>query len=148
MRLSSDSRPPWYPAHMVRISLVEASPSVPVSTACDVELLLEGRLAGLRDGLGIRIADHAQRDHVSDEVLANRRLAVDALVHLRLRVAGLVALVVPVPPVAVHIDDDVTPPAASELHRQLDDLSDRIRVLAVHVEHRDLEQLGDVRRVA
>ena len=70
------------------------------------------------------------------------------LVHQRLGERRLVALVVAVPAVADHVDDDVLAERLAELERQLGDVDDRLGILAVDVEDRHLDHLGDVGAVA
>jgi hypothetical protein len=65
----------------------------------------------------------------------------------RLRERRLVALVVAVTAVAVHVDHDVAQERVAKVHRQPHDLRDGLRILAVDVEIRDLQQLRDVGRV-
>ena len=66
-------------------------------------------------------------------------LLLDPPVHDRLREGWLVALVVAVPPVAVHVDDDVALELRAEVHRERDGLSDALGILAVDVEYRRVE---------
>ncbi len=70
------------------------------------------------------------------------------LVHQRLRERRLVALVVAVAAVADHVDDDVAAERLAEVERQLGDVDARLGVLAVDVEDRHLDHLGDVGAVA
>ncbi len=82
------------------------------------------------------------------EVAVAHALALrDRRVQQRLRERRLVALVVAVAAVAVHVDHHVAQERVAEVHGQADDLRHRFRVLAVHVEDRDLQHLGDVGRV-
>ena len=82
------------------------------------------------------------------QVAVSHRLARgDGPIHDRLRERGFVALVVPVAAVAVHVDHDIPLVGLAELQRQLDDLGDRLRVLPVHVEDRNLQHLGDIGRI-
>ena len=92
--------------------------------------LLERQLAPLHERLG--------------EELAHRAPLVDLGVHQRLRVARVVALVVAVAPVADHVDDDVLVEPLPVRERQPGDAHARLGVVAVHVEDRRLDDLGDV----
>ena len=82
----------------------------------------------------------------SDSVKSFRteRRCVDLGVHERLRVAGVVALVVTVAAVADHVDDDVLVEPLAERERQPGHAHARLGVVAVHVEDRRLDHLGDV----
>jgi hypothetical protein len=71
----------------------------------------------------------------------------DRLVHQRLGERGLVALVVPETPVAEHVDDDRALELLPELGRDLCREHDSFRIVAVHVEDRRLDHLGDVGRI-
>ena len=65
-----------------------------------------------------------------------------------LREGGLVALVVPVAPVAPHVDHHVLAEALAELGGDAADMDYRLDVVAVDVEDRRLRHLGDLGRVA
>ncbi len=65
----------------------------------------------------------------------------------RLRVGGLVGLVVAEAPVADHVDDDVAPPALPIGHRQAACRRAGLDVVGVDVDDRHVEALGDVGRV-
>ncbi len=80
--------------------------------------------------------------------LPNRRMRVDLLDHQRLRVGGLVLLVVTEAAVADEIDQDVLAEAAPVGHRQPHGGERRLRVVGVDVDDRNVEALGEVRRVA
>ena len=82
----------------------------------------------------------------SDSVNSFRteRRCVDLGVHQRLRVAGVVALVVTVAAVADHVDHDVLVEPLAEREGQPGDAHARLGVVAVHVEDRRLDDLGDV----
>ena len=82
----------------------------------------------------------------SDSVksLRTERRCVDLGVHERLRVARVVALVVTVAAVADHVDDDVLVEPLAVRERQPGDAHARLGVVAVHVEDRRLDHLGDV----
>ena len=107
------------------------------------------RLAAARDDLVRALHRHvAHAEQALDVHLADRRLAIDRLVHERLRVARLVALVVAVAPVAVHVDHHVLAEALAPLHGEVRDGGDGLRILAVHVEDGDVEHADDVGGVA
>ena len=69
------------------------------------------------------------------------------LVHQRLRERRLVAFVVPVAPVAKHIDDDGMLEFLPELGRNLGSKHHCLRVVAVGVKDRRLDHLCNVGRV-
>mmetsp|Transcript_6060 Transcript_6060/g.13931 ORF Transcript_6060/g.13931 Transcript_6060/m.13931 type:complete len:436 (+) Transcript_6060:1097-2404(+) len=61
--------------------------------------------------------------------------------------ARLIELVVPKPPVADHVDDDVGPPLVSPLDRELERTRDGDGVVSVDVKDRRVEGLAEVRCV-
>ena len=87
----------------------------------------------------------------TDEVLgverANRALLLDQRVHERLRHRGVVALVVSASAVREQVDDDVAVELLAVCERELCDAHDRFGVIAVHVQDRSIDRLGDVGRV-
>ena len=74
-------------------------------------------------------------------------MRADRLVHQRLRERRLVAFVVAEAPVAEHVDDDRLLEFLPELGRDLGGVDHRLRIVAVHVEDRRLDHLGDVGRI-
>ena len=108
---------------------VEAGPEVLADTTC----LVGGHVALAHERLGV--------------ARARRRMCLDELVHARLRERGLVGLVVAVPPVADHVDDDVLAEGLPELEREPHHPDARFGVVAVDVEDGRLDHLGDVGRV-
>src|SRR5262245_157536 len=76
--------------------------------------------------------------------LAGGRVLADRLVHQRLGERRLVALVVPKTPVAKHIDDDRTLEFLTKLGGDFGRKYHRLRIVAVHVEDRRLNHLGNV----
>ena len=91
-----------------------------------------------------RLVDHALGNQALGIKLADRRVFLDRRIHLRLGEARLVALVVAEPAVAPHVDDDVAVEALPELGRHLAAEGDRLGIVAVDVEDRRLDALGDV----
>jgi hypothetical protein len=71
----------------------------------------------------------------------------DAGVHERLGEARLVALVVAEAAIAPHVDDDVALEGLAIVDRHLAGEGHRFGIVAVDVEDRRLDRLGDVRRV-
>jgi hypothetical protein len=94
-----------------------------------------------------RLGDLALGDQLLGVQLPQPRVLLDLLVHQRLRERRVVLLVVPVPPVAPHVDHHVAVELLPERHRQPRRVHARLRVVAVDVEHRRLDRLGDVGRV-
>ena len=70
-----------------------------------------------------------------------------ALYIKRLGERGLVAFVVPEAPVAEHVDDDGVLELLPELGRDFGGIHHRLGIVAVHVEDRRLDHLGDVGRI-
>jgi hypothetical protein len=99
------------------------------------------RLLRLVDG------EVAPGDELLGVQLAHAAALLDRRVHDRLRVAGVVALVVAVAPVADHVDDDVLGEGLPECEGELHHAHARLRVVAVDMEDRCLDGLGHVGRV-
>ena len=76
--------------------------------------------------------------------LPRGRMAVDRPVHQRLGEGRLVALVVAEAPVAEHVDHHVLLEGLAELDGDARDMDDRLRIVAVDVQDRRLDHLGDV----
>ena len=79
--------------------------------------------------------------------LARGRVLADRLVHQGLGERGLVAFVVPEAPVAEHVDDDGALELLPELGRDFGGIHHRLGIVAVHMEDRRLDHLGDVGRI-
>ena len=109
----------------------------------DIELGAPDRLV-LSDTLG---GHHAFGDELVGIQIEDAAVALDLLVHQRLREGRLVALVVAEAPVAEHVDDDRLVEFLPELDRHLGGIGDRLGVVAVHVDDRRLDHLGDVGRI-
>src|SRR3546814_7067435 len=88
----------------------------------------------------MRISDWSS-DVCSSDLLADR------LVHQRLGERRLVALIVAEAAIAPHVDDDIALELLAEIDRKLAGESHRLRIVAVDVEDRRLDALGDVRRI-
>ena len=112
------------------------------------------RLPAARDStsllelVGLLLRDVAVGDEPRGELLAHGRMIGDRGCHQRLRVRGLVLLVVAVAPVADEVDDDVVAEAAPVGEREPDRGERRLGVVGVDVDDRDVEALGEVARVA
>src|SRR3546814_8704347 len=96
----------------------------------------------------MRISDWSSDVCSSDlEQFADRRMLADRLVHQRLGERRLVALIVAEAAIAPHVDDDIALELLAEIDRKLAGESHRLRIVAVDVEDRRLDALGDVRRI-
>ncbi len=87
-------------------------------------------------------------DSRSAKLLPHRGLLVDRVRHERLRVRGLVLLVVAEAAVADEVDDDVVPEALAEGHREPRGRDGGLGIVGVHVDDRRVEALREVARVA
>ncbi len=94
--------------------------------------------------LGLLDRDVATADQGLGVELAHRALLLDEVVHQRLRVRRVVALVVTAAAVADEVDDDVLLERLAVLEREPGDPDARLGVVAVHVEDRRLHHPGDV----
>ena len=112
-----------------------------------LELLLEMRDEILGVLVDPGLVDDAFLDQPLAVDLADRRVLLDRRVHQRLGEARLVALIVAEAAIAPHVDDDVAVEGLAELDRQLAAEGDRFRIVAVDVQDRRLDALGDVRRI-
>src|SRR5208337_3755095 len=92
----------------------------------------------------LALGDDAFRDQLLGVDLQARRMRADQPVHDRLGERWLVALVVAEPPIAEDVDDHGLVELLPVLGRDLGAEDDRLRVVAVDVEDRRLDQLGDV----
>ena len=74
-------------------------------------------------------------------------MLADLRVHERLGEARLVALIVAEAAVAPHVDDDVAVELLAIFDGELAGEGHRLGIVAVDVEDRRLDRLGDVRRI-
>ena len=93
------------------------------------------------------LGDDALRDQLVGVDLQRRRMRADEPIHQRLGERRLVALVVAEAPVAEHVDDDRLVELLPVFDRDLRAEHDRFRIVAVDVEDRRLDELGDVGRI-
>ena len=108
-------------------------------------------LVVLEDLLGLLDRDVATTDERLGVELADRALLLDEVVHERLGVRRVVALVVTAPAVADEVDDDVLVERLAVLEGQPGDPDARLGVVAVDVEDRRLDHprhVGAVERRA
>jgi len=101
-------------------------------------LVVADHLLGLFDG------DVAATDQRLGVELAHGALLLDEVVHQRLGVRRVVALVVTATAVADEVDDDVLLERLAVLEREPGDADARLGVVAVHVEDRRLHHPRDV----
>src|SRR5437588_7801109 len=94
-----------------------------------------------------RLVDDAFGNQPLTVNLADRRVLLDRRIHQRLREARLVALVVAEAAIAPHVDYDVPSEGLAELGGELAAPGDRFGIVAVDVQDRRLNALGDVRRI-
>ena len=103
---------------------------------------------GGRDHLvDLLAAQHALVDQLLGVDLAHRRVRLDRAAHDRLRVGGLVQLVVAEAAVADQVDQHVALVALAVGHRDLRGADAGVHVVGVHVDDRDVEaarQVADV----
>src|SRR5687767_5828363 len=97
-----------------------------VALALFLERLSKRGLTLRLQEIALLLRDLPRRDQLVHVHLAHRRLAIDELVHERLREAWLVAFVVTVLPVAEHVDDDVFAEALAELDREARSVDHRL----------------------
>ena len=100
----------------------------------------DGRL----HGLDRRVVDHARLDEAPTIELGDRGMLADLLVERGMREGRVVQLVVAVPAVAAEVDEDVAPERLPEADGEPGGLDDRLGVVAVDVEDRDLNVLRHV----
>ena len=74
-------------------------------------------------------------------------VGADARIHQRLGEAWLIAFVMAEAAIAEHVDHHRPPEALAELDRDLGGEHHGFRIVAVHMQHRRLDHLGDVGRV-
>ena len=89
-------------------------------------------------------ADHACGDQLVGVELARARVQRDLLVHQRLRDHRLVGFVVPEPPETDEIDEHILVELLPVVERQFDCQQAHFGIVAVHVEDRRFDHLGDV----
>ena len=86
----------------------------------------------------------AELQKLLEVALVDARPLLNDAVERRLGERRFVGLVVAAAPEAVHVDDDIPLELAAEVHRQIDDLCDRLRILTVDMKDRDLKHLRHV----
>ena len=128
--------PPLQPVRLVRFVLRRR-----------LERLLQ-LLAHLgRHAIHLPGGQHPLADQLLGVDLSRRRLPGDGPVHDRLGERGLVRLVVPEPSIAEHVDDDIALELLAEFGGDAGDVHRRFRIVAIDMEDRRLNHLGDVRGV-
>ena len=109
---------------------------------------LELRLDLALERLGVRLRENTFGHQLVRVLVADGRLLGDPGRHQRLRVGGLVLLVVAVAAVADEIDDHVVLEPAAVGHPQAHRGDARLGVVGVDVDDREVEALREVARVA
>ncbi len=94
--------------------------------------------------VGIALFDHAFFFEALRIEFADLGVLTDFVIHQRLGELGLVALVVPEPAIAPHVDHDVAAEGLAVFDRQLAGEGYRFGIVAVDVEDRCLDALGDI----
>jgi hypothetical protein len=107
------------------------------------------RVGELLVGLGCErlrflLGDEALADQLLRVDLPHRRMLLDLVVHERLRVAGLVGLVVAEAAVADQVDHRVAAELPPESHRQLDGVDACLHVVGVHMDDGQVVALREV----
>ena len=110
--------------------------------------LLQRRVDAVGHRVQVLLRDDAFLEQRLRVLLAHARLLLDPRRHQRLRVGGLVLLVVAVAAIADEVDHHVGAEAAAERHRQPHRRERRLGVVGVDVDDRQVEALGEVARVA
>ena len=90
------------------------------------------------------LGDHPCCDQFLSVNSVGRGTILDPFVHLRLGVIGFIRFAVTIAAVADHIDHHIFGKLASVVGSQLDHLDHSFRILAVDVEDRHHEHLGDI----
>ncbi len=106
------------------------------------------RLGVLEEGRGFLGAHDPLGGEGLRVLLANRRMIGDLRDHQRLRVRGLVLLVVAEAAIADEIDDDVAPELLPVRHREPYRRDRGLGIVGVDVDDGNVEALGEVARVA
>src|SRR5258708_22364518 len=97
--------------------------------------------------LGLSLAEDALLDQTLGVDLPRRRVSGDRAVHDRLGKRRLVGLVVAVPAIAEHVDDNILLEAIAELGSDARDMHDSLGIITVHMEDRRLDDLCDIRGI-
>ena len=109
--------------------------------------MLERALLLLNQLFGLGTCYLSQAEQLFQIVDSYRWPLADPAVEPRLGEGGLVSLVVAATAVAVHVDHHVAAELRAKVECDIDHLRDRFGLLAVDVQDRNLEHLGDVGRV-
>src|SRR5581483_1067735 len=108
-----------------------------------------GQFAGdtLAHGLNLLSSQNALADQALRIQHGYRRMLLDSAIKDRLRVAGVVAFVMPVTPVADHVDDDVLLKLLPVVESNLRDADSSFGIVAIDMENRRLHAASYVGRV-
>jgi len=96
-------------------------------------------LGALEAGFGLRLGDRALLDQAASEDIASRRVFVDALVHVWLRVRRLIRFVMTKAAIADEVDQRVTMEPSSIFDGEMHGGNGRFDVIGVDVDNRDVE---------
>ena len=124
--------------------------SLACSSSTDFHLLqnqLEPHLEFRFQARGLVRAERARVDQLLFEKLRHRRPLLDFRVEIGLGEGRLVAFVVAVTAVAIHVDHHIAAEFLPKIEGQLGDEFHGERVVAIHMENRDLDHLRDVGRI-
>ncbi len=130
--------------HLVGLHRLARLDVVLLQVADLVEHPLQLALVVAQRVLGLLHRDVAAADQRFGVGLADTALGVDDVVHVRLGHRRVVALVVPAPAVAQHVDDDVLLELLPEVHGQPGHPDARLGIVAVDVEDRRADHFRDV----
>ena len=104
----------------------------------------EALIGGLRFGLrGARIHDALLRE-LHRILLPHRRRLLDALIHRRLRIGGLISFVVTVAAIAHQIDHDVAMEFLAIQHREPHRSQARLGIIRIDVDDGHIKALGQI----
>jgi len=107
----------------------------------------DAAVRGLGHGVDLVGPDQSVGDQLRREQLAHRRVLADLQIHERLRVRRLVRLVVTEAPVPDQVHHHVAVVHAAVVVRKGDRGDARLDVVRVDVDDRDVEALGEIRRI-
>ena len=105
-----------------------------------------------RAPVGLRLLDfalshHAIRDQALGINVEGRGMPCDFLVHHRIGERRLIAFVMSVTAIAEHVDDDRLVEFLPVFDRNLGGKHYRFRIVAVHMENRRVDHLGNIGRI-
>src|SRR5690606_8317031 len=102
---------------------------------------------GLQYGITLLLGDDTIPNQLRCQLLPDRWMGPDRVVHQRLGEERLVTLVVAPPPVSYQVDKEVLAVALAVRGGQPSRHHTRLDIVGVDVNYRDLETLGEVARI-